>query len=97
MAVSECCQCWIGHGDCGGCSGYPGIKHEPACGYEPNPDCPLHGFTIEKDQEIINIIGRELSAQGAAYSRCGATLVLNALRSEGYTIVKLPEQKEITA
>jgi hypothetical protein len=23
--------------DCGGCSGYPGIKHEPACGVEPCP------------------------------------------------------------
>jgi hypothetical protein len=23
--------------DCGGCSGYPGIQHEPACGVEPCP------------------------------------------------------------
>ena len=37
------CQCWVGHGSCGGCSGYPGIKHEPACGFEWNPDCPVHG------------------------------------------------------
>jgi hypothetical protein len=36
------CLCWVGHGDCGGCSGYPGIAHEPACGWEWNPDCPLH-------------------------------------------------------
>lgn len=36
------CLCWVGHGDCGGCSGYPGIKHEPACGYEQHPDCPIH-------------------------------------------------------
>lgn len=28
--------------DCGGCSGYPGIDHEPACGKEPCPfDCPV--------------------------------------------------------
>lgn len=28
---------WIytDHGDCGGCSGYPGILHEPTCGTEP--------------------------------------------------------------
>lgn len=26
---------------CGGCSGYPGIRHEPACGTEPCPNgCP---------------------------------------------------------
>lgn len=37
------CQCWVGHGGCGGCSGYPGILHEPACGFEWNPDCPQHG------------------------------------------------------
>lgn len=37
------CTCWVGHGDCGGCSGYPGITHEPACGWEWNPDCPEHG------------------------------------------------------
>lgn len=36
------CLCWVGHGACGGCSGYPGIIHEPACGWEWNPDCPVH-------------------------------------------------------
>lgn len=43
MADTEC-LCWVGHGDCGGCSGYPGIAHEPACGWEQNPDCPVHQF-----------------------------------------------------
>lgn len=37
------CLCWVGHGDCRGCSGYPGIVHEPACGWEYNPECPQHG------------------------------------------------------
>lgn len=41
--VSADCLCWVGHGSCGGCSGYPGITHEPACGWEQNPDCPEHG------------------------------------------------------
>lgn len=41
--VAEC-LCWVGHGGCGGCSDYPGIKHEPACGWDQNPDCPVHGF-----------------------------------------------------
>lgn len=36
------CLCWVGHGSCGGCSGVIGITHEPACGWEWNPDCPVH-------------------------------------------------------
>lgn len=44
-APDAACQCWVGHGSCGGCSGYTGIKHEPACGYEYNPNCPVHGQT----------------------------------------------------
>lgn len=39
----DVCVCWVGHGGCGGCSGVPGILHEPACGWEQNPDCPVHG------------------------------------------------------
>lgn len=41
------CLCWVGHGDCGGCSGYPGITHEPACGFEWNPKCPTHGSKLD--------------------------------------------------
>lgn len=37
------CRCWVGHGGCGGCSGVIGITHEPSCGWELNPDCPVHG------------------------------------------------------
>jgi len=40
--MSDRCLCWVGHGGCGGCSGYPGIAHEPACGWEWNPNCPVH-------------------------------------------------------
>lgn len=29
------CICWVGHGDCGGCSGVLGISHEPACDRRP--------------------------------------------------------------
>lgn len=36
------CLCWVGHGNCGGCSGVLGIAHEPACGWEWNPYCPQH-------------------------------------------------------
>lgn len=41
--VSAECMCWVGHGDCRGCCDYPGITHEPACGWELDPDCPEHG------------------------------------------------------
>lgn len=37
------CICWVGHGDCGGCSGVLGISHEPACGWQWDPSCPQHG------------------------------------------------------
>lgn len=37
------CICWVGHGDCGGCSGVVGISHEPACGWQWDPSCPQHG------------------------------------------------------
>lgn len=47
MSDGECCLCWVGHGGCGGCSGYPGITHEPACGWEWNPECPVHGSQKE--------------------------------------------------
>lgn len=40
----EQCQCWVGHGDCGGCSGVTGIAHESACGWDWNPSCPVHGL-----------------------------------------------------
>lgn len=42
LMSAEDCLCWVGHRGCGGCSGYPGIKHEPACGWEQHPDCPEH-------------------------------------------------------
>lgn len=33
---------FVGHGDCGGCSGIPSPQHEPACGVEPCPNgCPV--------------------------------------------------------
>lgn len=41
--VSDKCLCWLGHADCRGCSGYPSALHEPACGWEWNPECPEHG------------------------------------------------------
>lgn len=37
------CICWVGHGDCSGCSGVVGISHEPACGWQWDPSCPQHG------------------------------------------------------
>lgn len=37
------CICWVGHGDCGGCSGVLGISHEPACGWQWDPSCPQYG------------------------------------------------------
>ncbi|WP_135452572.1 hypothetical protein [Mycobacterium sp. DL99] len=40
------CPCWVGHGDCGGCSGVIGISHEPACGWEWDPNCPQHADLI---------------------------------------------------
>ncbi|MEX3655288.1 hypothetical protein ABFW14_08405 [Mycolicibacterium fortuitum] len=40
--LSAECLCWVGHGNCGGCSGVLGITHEPACGWEWNPYCPQH-------------------------------------------------------
>lgn len=47
MSDDGACLCWVGHGGCGGCSGYPGITHEPACGWEQNPDCPIHGWSAD--------------------------------------------------
>jgi hypothetical protein len=56
--VSDECRCWVGHGDCGGCSGYPGIAHEPACGFDWNPDCPEHGRDkLPSFDEIARRIG----------------------------------------
>lgn len=40
--TNDGCLCWVGHGDCGGCSGVIGITHEPACGWDWNPHCPVH-------------------------------------------------------
>ena len=46
------CICWVGHGDCGGCSGVPGISHEPACGWDWNPDCPQHGEGLKASAAV---------------------------------------------
>lgn len=46
------CVCWVGHGDCGGCSGVPGISHEPACGWDWNPDCPQHGEGLKASAAV---------------------------------------------
>jgi hypothetical protein len=39
---------------CGGCSGYPGITHEPTCGVEPCPrgcDVPATATSQERQEE----------------------------------------------
>lgn len=46
------CICWVGHGDCGGCSGVPGISHEPACGWDWNPECPQHGEGLKASAAV---------------------------------------------
>ena len=51
-ASRSVCQCWVGHGDCGGCSGVVGYGHEPACGWEWNPRCPEHGALAEENRKL---------------------------------------------
>lgn len=46
------CICWVGHGDCGGCSGVLGITHEPACGWAWDPDCPQHGEGLRASSTV---------------------------------------------
>lgn len=44
LKYARCGECdtrgalFVGHGTCRGCSGYPGIEHEPTCGLEPCPN-----------------------------------------------------------
>ena len=51
-ALQSECQCWVGHGGCGGCSGVIGYGHEPTCGWEWNPRCPEHGVIAKENAKL---------------------------------------------
>lgn len=57
----EDCLCWVGHRGCGGCSGVIGITHEPSCGWEWNPDCPVH----PPEREVIGEGSKGLTWQAS--------------------------------
>ena len=59
------CQCWVGHGDCGGCSGVVGYGHEPACGWEWNPRCPEHGALADENRKLRGALE---TIRGIAYT-----------------------------